>query len=109
MKVVHAPVGNQGLDPRLERRRPRREIAAETDAHQRDLFRIHLRQLQREVKHRRDNLLPVRPERQLLLANHRSLPRPLEHQAVVSALQREHRDLRVKLFNRSIKPRMNHQ
>src|SRR5271165_3143138 len=81
-EVEDASVGDARREPALERRGPRSQVAAEADAQEGDALRIDRRKAQHMVDDRRDHRLPVRPEAEALLADHRTLPRSLEREAV---------------------------
>src|SRR5208283_4066156 len=81
-EVEDASVGDARREPALERRGPRSQVAAEADAQEGDALRIDRRKAQHMVDDRRDHRLPVRSEAEALLADHRTLPRSLEREAV---------------------------
>ena len=64
------------------------EIAAQTPAAQRDPIRLDLGQRQREVNDGADHRLPIGPQRNVALEQHRPLPGPIEQKAVIAATAR---------------------
>ncbi len=87
-------------------RRPlaRAEDSERAGARQNQTFDAHLTALDCEVDHRRADRLPLRPERQSLITQRRSLPRPVERQTVVAAPHRGRRHREIALFQHRVVP-----
>ena len=81
-----------------------REQAAEAHPHERDPLRIDPRQLQGEVDHRRDDLLPVGTEGEALAMQRPELPRTVKGERVQAALGRRARAAEMHLFRRAVNP-----
>jgi hypothetical protein len=81
--VVHAGIRDRRGDAVLERQRAGYPVAGLANAVQHDLLRIYVGAIEQEVHDRRDDMLPVVPERHPALEQHRLLARAVEDQDVV--------------------------